>query len=161
VLAESGTRLAGLLVDQEVGLLIYAPMYAMALVGLVAWRRSRASLVRGVLLVAGVYAAFVICPLTNVHGWTGGWSPAARFLTPLTPLLGLGVYAGLRAVPSAIALAAVALQVAISAYVWQHPKVLWNDGDGRAAICETVGEAVCGRLPSLPKTTSGVVLQKS
>jgi hypothetical protein len=149
LLSESATRFAGLLVDQEFGLLIYAPIYVVATVGLVAWFRTRANLARAVLIVAGVYLAFVICPLTNVHGWTGGWSPAARFLTPLTPLLGLSVLGGLRAMPKAIAIAAIVLQAAISAYAWQHPKVLWNEGDGRAAICETVGDRVCGRLPSL------------
>ena len=151
MVAESATRLAGLLVDQEFGLLIYAPIYAIAMVGLVAWFRTRASLARAVLIVAGVYLAFVICPLTNAHGWTGGWSPAARFLTPLTPLLGLGVLGGLRAMPKAVAIAAMVLQALISAYAWQHPKVLWNEGDGRAAICETVGEGVCRRLPSLAR----------
>lgn len=151
VLSESATRFAGLLVDQEFGLLIYAPIYVIAIVGLVAWFRTRASLARAVLVVAGVYLAFVICPLTNVHGWTGGWSPAARFLTPLTPLLGLSVLAGLRAIPKGVAVAAIAVQAAISAYAWQHPKVLWNEGDGRAAFCETVGEAACARLPSLAK----------
>lgn len=151
IVSESARRFAGLLVDQEFGLLTYAPIYAIAMVGVVAWFRTRASLARAVLIVAGAYVAFVICPLTNVHGWTGGWSPAARFLTPLTPLLGLGVLAGLRAMPKAAAIGIVALQVAISAYVWQHPKVLWNDGDGRAAFCETVGEGVCRRLPSLAR----------
>jgi hypothetical protein len=93
--------------------------------------------------------AFIICPVTNVHGWTGGWSPAARFLTPLTPLLGLFLLAGLRTLPKAIAIAAIALQTGISAYLWQNPKMLWNDGGGRAAICATVGDRVCGWLPSL------------
>ena len=81
----------------------------------------------------------------------GGWSPAARFLTPLTPLLGLSVLAGLRAIPKGVAVAAIAVQAAISAYAWQHPKVLWNEGDGRAAICEAVGDSVCRRLPSLAR----------
>jgi hypothetical protein len=151
LLSESWTRFAGLFVDQEFGLFIYAPVYVTAIVGLMAWRSTHAKLMWGVLAVAGVYLAFVICPITNAHGWTGGWSPAARFLTPLTPLLGLAVFAGLRALPKAIALAIVALQVLISAYAWQHPKVLWNDGDGRAAICETAGDALCARLPSLVK----------
>jgi hypothetical protein len=102
-----------------------------------------------VFLTAGFYVALIICPLTNVHGWTGGWNPAARFLTPITPLLGLLVFAGLRAAPRAIVVAVVTLQVAISAYAWQHPKILWNDGDGRAAFCEPLGDRACGYLPSL------------
>jgi hypothetical protein len=150
-ISESAIRFTGLLVDQEYGLLIYAPIYAVAIGGLVLSFTARPRLARSMLLVAGVYLAFVVCPLTNVHGWTGGWSPAARFLTPLTPMLGLGLLAGLKAMPKPIAIAVVALQVAISAYVWQHPKVLWNDGDGRATICETAGEAVCARLPSFVK----------
>ena len=32
--------------------------------------------------------------------------------------------------------------------MWQHPKVLWNDGDRRAAFCEQLGDRVCDRLPS-------------
>ncbi len=151
LLSESATRLAGLLVDQEFGLLIYAPIYVLALVGLGVWLRARATLARAIIVVAGAYLALVVCPITNVHGWTGGWSPAARFLTPLTPLLSLCVLAGLRAVPKAIAIGAIALQVIISAYVWQHPKVLWNDGDGRAAICDAIGERVCRWLPSVSK----------
>ena len=104
-----------------------------------------------VFLTAGLYLALIICPLTNVHGWTGGWSPAARFLTPIAPLLGLFVFAGLRAAPMPLAAAVVALQIAISAYAWQHPKILWNDGDGRAALCEALGDRVCGYLPTLTR----------
>ena len=91
----------------------------------------------------------MICPLTNIHGWTGGWSPAARFVTPIAPILGLFVFAGLKATPRPLAAAVVALQIAISAYAWQHPKILWNDGDGRAAVCEPLGAGACAYLPSL------------
>ncbi len=60
-----------------------------------------------VVLTVGLYLALIICPLTNVHGWTGGWSPAARFLTPIAPLLGLFVFAGLKAAPMPLAAAVV------------------------------------------------------
>jgi hypothetical protein len=42
----------------------------------------------------------------------------------------------------------IALQVAIDGYAWQHPKNLWNDGDGVAAVCTRGGIPVCGYLPS-------------
>ena len=142
-------RLIGLLVDQEFGLLTYAPVYLLALWGAVALVRMRRDAALSLLLIVGVYVALIICPLTNVHGWTGGWNPVARFLTPIVPLLGLCVFAGLRAVPRPLAIVVVALQIAISAYAWQHPKILWNDGDGRAAFCEQLGERVCGTLPAL------------
>ena len=137
------TRLTGMLVDQEFGILIYAPVYVLAIWGAISLVRARRDLAFSIFLVVGVYVALLICPLTNAHGWTGGWNPAARFLTPITPLVGLCVFAGLRTAPRAVAVIVVALQVAVSAYAWQHPKILWNDGDGRAAFCEPLGERIC------------------
>ncbi len=151
LVGETATRTIGLLADQEFGLLIYAPVYVAALWGAMVLMKTRRDVALSVFLTAGVYVALIVCPLTNVHGWTGGWNPAARFLTPITPLLGLLVFAGLRAAPRAIVVAVVTLQVAISAYAWQHPKILWNDGDGRAAFCEQLGDRVCANLPSLAR----------
>jgi hypothetical protein len=148
LIGEMTTRTIGLLVDQEFGLLIYAPVYALALWGSRALMKTRRNVALSLFAIVGCYVALIICPLTNVHGWTGGWNPAARFLTPIAPLLGLFVFAGLRAAPRSIAVAVVTLQIAISAYAWQHPKILWNVGDGRAAFCEELGR-VCGYLPSL------------
>ena len=146
---ETATRALGLLVDQEFGLLVYAPVYVLGLFGVRTLLSTRRDEALSAVLTVGLYLALVICPLTNVHGWTGGWSPAARFLTPVAPLLGLFVFAGLTAAPRPLAAAVVTLQIAISAYAWQHPKILWNDGDGRAAVCEPLGAGVCAYLPSL------------
>jgi hypothetical protein len=145
---EVAVRSAGMLADQEFGLLPYAPIYVLAALGAVALLRSRRSVALPALFIAGVYVALILLPLTNVHGWMGGWNPAARFLTPIVPLLGLFVFAGLRAAPRALAVPLTILQIAISAYAWQHPKILWNDGDGRAAVCEITGSTRCDRLPS-------------
>ena len=149
MMRDIGVRTAGLLADQEFGLLPYAPVYLLAGVGVAALLRTQRDLALATLLVVGVYLALIICPLTNVHGWTGGWNPAGRFLTPIVPLLGIFVYAGARATPRLLLFVVVALQVGISAYEWQHPKILWNDGDGRAAFCEVTGSRVCRYLPSL------------
>ena len=148
LLGETARRTFGLLVDQEFGLLTYAPVYVLALWGAVSFLKTRRDVALSIFLTAGCYLALVICPLTNVHGWTGGWNPAARFLTPIVPLLGLCVYAGLAVTPRPIAIAIVTLQIAINCYAWQHPKILWNDGDGRAALCEQLGEPVCSYLPT-------------
>jgi hypothetical protein len=152
---EMVTRLAGLLVDQEFGLLPYAPVYVLAAVGAFTMFRARRDLAIAVLGVTVSYVALILFPLTNVHGWTGGWNPAARFLTPIVPLLGLLVFAGLRSAPRPLVFAIVALQIGISAYSWQNPKVLWNDGDGRAAVCDQIGRA-CNYLPSLASRVQGV-----
>ena len=148
LLAETARRTIGLLFDQEFGLLTYAPVYVLAVWGAVSLLKRRRDVALSILLTAGGYLALVICPLTNVHGWTGGWSPAARFLTPIVPLLGLCVYAGLAATSRPIVAAIVTLQIAINCYAWQHPKILWNDGDGQAAFCEQLGEPVCSYLPT-------------
>jgi hypothetical protein len=151
LVTEMTTRKVGLLVDQEFGLLIYAPIYIVALAGAAAiWTRRR-DVTLAIAVVALFYVTLIICPITNVHGWTGGWNPAARFLTPIAPLLGVLVFAGLRALPRAASIPIVALQIVISAYAWQHPKLLWNDGDGRAALCDVVGDRVCDRLPALAR----------
>jgi hypothetical protein len=148
LLSETVRRTLGLLFDQEFGLLPYAPIYLLAFAGAIALAKTRRTMALSIALVAGSYVALIVCPLTNVHGWTGGWNPAARFLTPIAPLLGLFVFAGLRAAPRPVAIAVVAIQIVISGYAWQHPKILWNDGDGRAAFCDELGDRVCGRLPS-------------
>jgi hypothetical protein len=83
------TGLPGLLLDQEFGLLVYAPVFALAAAGIIAlWRRSRRlALVAGALVLA----------VTSVAGawpmWRGGFNPPARFLVPVVPALALAVAA--------------------------------------------------------------------
>src|SRR5262249_34171753 len=99
LVATAATRLAGLLVDQEYGLLIYGPVFVIAAAGLVAMARANRTLVSKILVAAGGYLLAVLLPVTNIHGWTGGWSPPARFWVPIVPLIALGLIAGLRALP--------------------------------------------------------------
>jgi hypothetical protein len=149
MLTEVGMRLAGMAADQEFGLLPYAPLFILAPLGALLLVRKERALTLAILSIVGFYVALIACPPINVHGWTGGWNPAARFLTPILPLLGVFVFAALRAAPSLLVLVALAVQVTISAYAWQHPKILWNDGNGRAAFCEITGSRICDHLPSL------------
>jgi hypothetical protein len=147
--AESATRFAGLAIDQEFGLFTYAPVYLLSIAGLVPLYRIRRDLVLAISAIAVVYVGLIVCPVTNVHGWTGGWSPAARFLTPIVPMLALLLVPAMRALPRAVVAIVLVLQIAIDAYAWQRPKILWNDGNGEAAFCEITGSDVCGFLPSL------------
>jgi hypothetical protein len=147
--ATIGTRAAGMVIDQEYGLLVYAPIYLLTITGTFALARERTGLARIIIAIVGFYVLLILLPLTNVHGWTGGWSPPARFLTPVVPLLGVAVFAGVRTGTSAAIVVLVATQIVIDACVWQKPKLLWNDGDGRAAFCDELGANVCRALPSL------------
>ena len=99
-------------------------------------------------LVAGGYLFLVLLPLTNAHGWTGGWSPAARFWVPVIPLLALAVVAAAQRLPRAVVAVLVMLQILINAYLWQNPKSAWNDADGTAAACARSGATFCRALPS-------------
>jgi hypothetical protein len=84
--------LQGLLLDQEFGLLAYAPVFVLVVPGLLAlFRASRrlaiasAALLLVVILTAGAW------PM-----WRGGFNPPARFLVPLVPVLALCLAAVLR-----------------------------------------------------------------
>jgi hypothetical protein len=142
------TRLAGLLLDQEFGLLPYAPIFILAVVGFGALARTNRLLAWRLSVVAGGYLLLVVLPISNPYTWTAGWSPAARFLVPIVPLLAIGLVAAIRATPHLILVPILLVQIAIDGYMWQHPKDLWNDGDGVAAVCSRGGASFCAYLPS-------------
>lgn len=132
-------RLTGLLLDREFGLFAYAPLYLLAGAGLFLSIRliSRMGAPRGLaeaLIVSACYLVPVLLPALNAHGWMGGWSPAARFLVPVVPLFAVAAYGYANLAPRWIVWPMVGLQIAIDAFVWQHPKTLWNDGDGVSAF---------------------------
>jgi hypothetical protein len=141
-------RAGGLLLDQEYGLLPYAPVFLLAPLGLVRLVKTRPATAGAVAVVVASYLAFILFPVTNVHGWTGGWSPAGRFLTPILPLAAIGIAVSIGSLPRLMTVPLIVLQVVISAYCWQNPKNLWNDGDGIAAVCARGGFTVCAHLPS-------------
>ncbi len=79
--------LPGLLMDQEFGLLVYAPVLALALPGLaILWRRDRR-----LAITAGAAAVFVLLTAATWPMWRGGFNPPARFLVPIAPLLVVAV----------------------------------------------------------------------
>jgi len=106
----------GLLVDEQYGLLAWAPLFLLMPLGLLAlWRRSR-----GETLALGVLAAVTVGPALLLV-WYGGWSPGGRFLVPLLAplavLAALGLEAALqgRRADRVLAGAILAAQFAIGA----------------------------------------------
>ena len=78
---------AGLLLDQEFGLLVYAPVFVLAVPGLfLLGRRDHRRAVASLALVA-----VVLVVAGSWHLWRGGFNPPARFLVPVLAPLALGV----------------------------------------------------------------------
>ena len=136
VLREAWIRASGLALDQEFGLIPYAPLYLLGPAGAVAlWRSPPGG--RWALLLAGSYVATIVLAYINVHGWVGGWSPPARMITPAVPFLALAVFASARAASARARTGVWAIagaQIVIDAVIWQWPKSLWNYADGTAAL---------------------------
>ena len=77
-LAVMGRRLMGLLIDQEFGLLLYAPIFLLALFAM-GPRSGLSREIRGAIALSiAAYLLTILMPMTNVHGWTGdGRRPGA------------------------------------------------------------------------------------
>ena len=84
-LNEMTLRFGAMLLRRPYGLLLSAPIYLLTPAALVLlWRRTN-KIAGELLLLISSYLFFVLLPVTNPHGWEGGWSPAARFLMPIAP----------------------------------------------------------------------------
>ncbi len=120
--------LGGLLLDQEFGLLVYAPLFALAAFGFAPLVRRARHPGLGALAVTlvtfGVAGAWVM--------WRGGWNPPARFLLPCVPALALSAAA---AVPRGLG-APAALLAGWTLFTglfgaWE-PRLVHRDRDGTA-----------------------------
>ena len=154
LMKESATRITGWIFDQEDGLLPYAPIYLLAPAGWLAlWRRDRTLCVE-ISIVVGAYVGVMTVPFLNTHGWRGGWSPAARYLLPIVPLLSILAFsavAHMRRIP-AIVLVIAGVQVCLDAFLWQHPRLMWNDGYGTSAFLRYLDggtKRLSSNMPSL------------
>jgi hypothetical protein len=120
--------LPGLLLDQEFGLLVYAPFLALAVPGLIRLARVRP----GPAVVAAVLALSVLLVAGSWHMWRGGFNPPARFLVPVVPLLAAAVAFTLRRGVGAAAALAIgwSLWTGLSG-AWE-PRLVHRDRDGTA-----------------------------
>ena len=146
---EAGIRLAGLTIDQEFGLLPYAPVLILVPLGLAAMRDRQSA--AAIVFISACGIGPILWPVTNVHGWIGGWSPAARFMVPIVPLLALALPSAFVHTPRVLLATLLVLQIGIDGYMWQNPKNLWNDADGVAAVCSRGRMPFCRWLPSVTR----------
>jgi len=117
-------------------------------------------IIQGFCLVVVIGARRVVVPVTNVHGWRGGWSPAARFLVPIAPFLALAVPVLVTERNSCRVVAAVVfLQLLLDAFFWGHPMLLWSEGPGPAPFLEVlIGRSRAAIVPAWESLNGSVVL---
>jgi hypothetical protein len=134
LLSESVTRVLGLAFDQRHGLVPAAPAALLVPAGWMLLRRRDPRLAADMVWAGGAYLALVVCPLTNPHGWRGGFSPAARFLVPLAPLLGVCILEAVRGSRRLLWLSSplLSLQVLVAIGFWSAPMLSWAEGPGPA-----------------------------
>jgi hypothetical protein len=129
-LAGSPEGLQGLFLDQEFGLLAYAPAFVLVVPGLVAlyrWKRQMA--VAAIALVAVVVLTAASWPM-----WRGGFNPPARFLVPLLPVFALGLAGHLRRGLSAGAALLIGWGLWTGLTGAWDPRLVHRDRDGTAPL---------------------------
>jgi hypothetical protein len=129
--------LPGLLLDQEFGLLVYAPLFALAAPGLLALARRRPRLGLCALALVGV----VVGVAASWHMWRGGFNPPARFLVPIVPALLLGVAAWLRRGLGAGGALLVGFSLFMGLAGAAEPHLVHRDRDGTAPLLRTFSGA--------------------
>jgi hypothetical protein len=89
---EAFSGLYYLLIGREEGLLVYAPLYVLAVPGVLSlWRQSTFA----ACLSVAVFVSYLWISASHDQGGAGGWSPATRYLVPVTPILALWLAAWL------------------------------------------------------------------
>jgi len=105
------TGLLGLLVDQQYGLMVYAPVFAVGVAGLAALARSHRRLALEWLAVVAPYAVVT----AMYHMWWGGLSSPARFVGATLLLFALPLAAAWSATRHAATRAVQAVALGVSA----------------------------------------------
>jgi hypothetical protein len=128
----------GLLFDQKFGLLMYAPVYLVAIGGAWMLLRGRESRLFALALILTVVA--FVASSTRMYMWWGGSSAPARFLVPILPLLAPMVAVAFDGWQSAAArwisafLLAVSVAVALAGVVAPQQFMLFSAPHGLANI---------------------------
>jgi hypothetical protein len=137
-LAHVPNGLLGLFLDQEFGLLAYAPVFVLVLPGLVALWRSGWRLAA----IASALAAAMVFTASAWPMWRGGFNPPARFLVPLVPVLALATAAALKGSRQRVGVALL-----IGWGLWTgavgaiEPRLVHRDREGTAPLFRTVSGA--------------------
>ncbi len=126
--------LLGLFLDQEGGLLIFAPYLVFAFVGLIVMLRRQT--VHGLFILLVIISIYIPCAGFTLK-WRGAWSPAARYMIGLMPILFVPFCAGIQHARRRIdryIFVFLVLLGALWGYRFLHTpfsSILWNHGLNR------------------------------
>jgi hypothetical protein len=148
----------GLFFDRQFGLLPYAPVYALVPLGLVAlWRGSSLWRAAAIALPFAAYTGFI----ASFSYWYGAFSPPARMLVPVLPLLVAPLVAALMRWPAArwVCVGLLAVTAAVAKLLVDVPRLRYNLPDGASAalgyLSQLWGRDVTGWLPSFIQPDAG------
>lgn len=126
--------IAGLLLDQQFGLLPNAPVFLVAFPGVVAlWHRNRRLAAE-----IGIVTVPYVLAVAGFHMWWGGRSSPVRFLVPVLLPLALPIAAwwaarrGRAARSTTFALLAASLALTAAFVLVDHGRLIYNSRDGHA-----------------------------
>jgi hypothetical protein len=153
----------GLFFDQEYGIVAYAPVLALAFIGLIHMLRAGGDQARRALEVTMVLAALV-ATVGAFHIWWGGSAAPGRPVASAVLLLGVPIasfFAAARERPAARAacqaLLATSVAVALALATKQDGSLLHNDRDGTATLLEWMSPTwpLTSVFPSFIRQTLG------
>jgi hypothetical protein len=140
----------GLFIDQQWGLFIAAPIFILALVGVLVmavergWRKD--------LLWIGIVFLPYFALIANYAQWWGEWCPPARYLASVLPLLALPFAVSLDNIKSVLYKgiygALLALSILVMAGFLSQPKWMYNQPNGKSLV-------ILNGLPELLRSLPG------
>jgi hypothetical protein len=156
----------GLFLDQQWGLLVYAPVYLVALAAALVFLWRRRPEAGWWLLVIVPYFVLV----ANYRVWWGEWCPPARYLVAVLPLLVLPLASTLgRArwpqVVAGLSLPLAAASWAVMAAFMFDPQLMYNQPTGQSELlfwlADKTGIDLTGAIPSFVAPFAGIELDVS
>ncbi len=126
----------GLFLDQQWGLFVAAPVFILAIVGIVLMAQRKPE--RKELLWIGVVAVPYFLLIANYAQWWGEWCPPARYLAPILPMLGLPFSFALDNIKSVIYKGIYGVLLLLSFLtMWgflNQPQWMYNQPDGKSIL---------------------------
>jgi hypothetical protein len=127
---------AGMFLDQQWGLFVAAPIFILAIVGIVLMAQDKSR--RQEMLWIGIVSLPYLLVIANYAQWWGEWCPPARYLAPVLPLFALPFSYALCNIRSALYKVVYGVLLLLSfATMWGflfQPQWMYNQPDGKSML---------------------------